>query len=359
MTQAIHLLFSILRRLTRIFSKPAALSISAWSHSARAARAVLGSFARVVRAGLHRIWLVELALSFLLAGTFFFGWHYIQSISAAIREPPGFPSALVSVLAITNAISLLGANTYLARYSAFDKINEIFSAVSKITLDNQERFDGHPRKSKFARHDFYSWLFSRIVIESVDLSNTIRRYTWRPYWDGIWFFGSGDYNRPYVGDLRVFLTFHELLLTAIVVLRHVIRLRDTKAFVIESGSGSQGSRSFLATLRKYERILRAPLGSLSREDAIRLIKLAEHSTHYMFEEFRSQLRGQTWEEYRKLRFINLFVEYLIWLTYFQGKFLEMRAMNVISWGTKRGQKIDSSPLNNRLQDAFEVKSKLF
>jgi len=194
-----------------------------------------------IRVGLQRIWIFEAISSSLLLVAFFCLWNHLQTNPTILKELSGFPSALISILAITNAISLLGANTYLARYSAFDKINEIFSSISRITTDNYERLNGHPRDNKFARRKFYSWLGNRSSISEVNLSSSNEPYfTPRPYWDGVWFFGSDTYNRTRQCDLGTFLSFHELLISAVFVLRFVLTLRDERVALIISKKSAPG-----------------------------------------------------------------------------------------------------------------------
>jgi len=90
-----------------------------------------------------------------------------------------------------------------------------------------------------------------------------------------------------------------------------------------------------------------------------LILMAQYSSHYMLDEFRSHQEEQGWEEYRKLRFIGLFVEYLIWLNYFQGKFLRMRFANAYAWLERNGRKAKFSTFERQMNEIGDLKTKLF
>lgn len=310
---------------------------------------------------LHRAWIFELVSSAFLLTLFFYLWRHLETIPAILPALSSYPSSLIPILAITNAISLLGANTYLARYNAFDKINEIFSTASRLLNDSYDRMQGHPRDNKFARREFYLWLLNRTFVEQVELTNQENdRFTLRPYWDGVWFFGSEPYNKIRNCDLRTFLSFHELLLCSIFVLKIVSKLRAGNLALVGNGtSGSQGSIWFVDRLKSYEKKINATPATLDRREAFGIIMMAEASPHYMFEEFRAYQEDQGWEEYRKLRFIDNFIEYLIWLNYFQAKFLKLRFSNIQPWLERNKRKCQFSEFEKRSNEIGDLKAKLF
>jgi hypothetical protein len=291
---------------------------------------------------------------------FFILWNRIQAGHVTTTQLAAYSASLIPVLAITNAISLLGANTYLARYSAFDKINELFAQTSALVSSNLDRWQAHPRDSKFARRSFYRWLGGRAAIDSVTLVSPGEiLFTTRPYWDGVWFYGSDSYNSKHNRNIRTFLSFHELLLCSIFLLRIVLRLRREHVARVPVVGGSLGAKSFLEELKKSEGVLEAPLSNLDYTLSIRLILLAEQSFHYMNDEFRAHKEELSWEEYRKLRFLGIFVEYLIWFNYFEAKFLVLRISNLITWLQLRGRTFDGDALNRRFQNFGKVRSEIF
>jgi hypothetical protein len=308
-----------------------------------------------VQALLHRIWIFESVSSAVLIGVFFVLWTRIQAGSAPISELATRSAAIIPVLAITNAISLLGANTYLARYSAFDKINDLFSVASRLVGDNLVRWQAHPRDSKFARQSYYIWLGKRASIKSIQLSEPGEVFfTPRPYWDGVWFYGSNTYNAKRTSNIGIFLRFHELVICSIFLLRFVLRLRNEKA----TTQLTQGSIWFLKELKKYESLLRGPFGNLTYQQAIGLVLMAQRSFHYMSDEFRSHQEELSWEEYRKLRFIGIFADYLVWLNYFEAKFLLLRFASISAWLEGRGRSVSNNALSERFKIYGEVKAKL-
>jgi hypothetical protein len=328
-----------------------------FAQARRATRALL----RLSNYLLYHIWIFELVSTVLLLVLIFQLWNLRLANYFTEKELLSYTAALIPVLALTNAISLLGANTYLARYASFDKINELFSDASRIITDNYERLDSHPRDSKFARAEFYSWLGKQSAVKSVKFTNANEKlFTRRPYWDGVWFYGSATYNKKHRDTLGTFLGFHELLICSIFVLKNVLGMRDQNvALINKHGSGTQGSVWFLENLKTFDNFLRSPLTTASYKEAIGLILMAKRSAHYMFDEFRKHQEELGWEEYRKLRFLASFVEYLIWLNYFQGKFMELRFAVVGSWLEKRGRGIKSTAFESRYAPVIELKDKLF
>src|SRR5208282_4714258 len=103
----------------------------------------------------HRAWILEIV--FLLVATTFFAllWWHSGITSTPIGQYIQSIWAILPVLAVTNALPMLGVGAFLARYSVPDKPSESLAAISSLVQEDYDRIYGHPRTNPFSRTAAY------------------------------------------------------------------------------------------------------------------------------------------------------------------------------------------------------------
>lgn len=277
---------------------------------------------------IQRAWIIESVVSILAVSGFSILWLYSGLSDIPIAHYIQSMWSILPVLALTNALPMLGVGAFMARYSASEKPSEIIANLSALVKEDYSRLNAHPRESSFQRLTTYRKLVEKTKVDNfLFYSEKESYYTPRPYWDGVWFFGDDDYPSKGFFDKRFLYAAHELIFCSIVMLQSVDELRRSNSYTISLGrrtGGTQGSIWFLEDfIRMRHKFIDIP-PSLIAADAISVVYLAHNSIHYMTEELRRHHDELTQDERHLTIFINHITKYLIWMTYFHIKFLECR-----------------------------------
>ncbi len=278
---------------------------------------------------MHRAWLLEIA--FLLCAASFFAllWWTSRIADTPVSQYIQTTWAILPVLAVTNALPMLGVSVFLGRYTISDKPSEALAGLSALVRGDFNRIYGHPRANPFRRRAVYRATLRRAKTGAFLFEeNGEPLYTIRPYWDGIWFFGSSAYVKNQRAERSILYPTHELLFCAIVMLRIVAVLRASGSYSLgrrgRREQGSQGSYWFLEDFVKTQKLLTPPIRRINIHDAQRIIYHAIDSTHYMTEELQAHEGAMVRDERRDTMFIHYMCDYIIWMDFFHNKLMECR-----------------------------------
>ena len=302
-----------------------------WANTVDAARKRLRKGLRsaslMMRRSWHRAWLLEIVFFFFASSFFAILWWRSAMAATPVSQYIQATWAVLPVLAVTNALPMLGVGAFLSRYSVSDKPSETLAALSRLVEEDFERINGHPRANPFQRYYVYRNVLRRAKTASFSFwEGEETLFTPRPYWDGVWFHGSDSYLRTKEVDWDILYPVHELLFCAITLLRVVTAFRLSGAFSIDGGpfSGSQGSTGFIKNFATIRHLIQDPLKVVNIRDARAIMNFAVASVHYMTEELRNHQEETVRNERQETVFIHFMCDYLIWLNYFHSKLLICR-----------------------------------
>jgi hypothetical protein len=216
----------------------------------------------------HRAWVLEIALFSVSAGFFTLLWWHSGIAKTPVSQYIQTTWAILPVLAVTNALPMLGVDAFLGRYSLADKPSETLAALSALVNGDYGRINGHPRENPFQRRSVFYSALRRAKTNTFSFTEGKETlYTPRPYWDGVWFHGSSSYRETKEVDWRILYPTHELIFCATMMLRVVAAFRESGSFSIdvrEISSGTQGSKWFLEEFTKHQHLLLRPLAWISQ-----------------------------------------------------------------------------------------------
>ena len=263
-----------------------------------------------------RVWLIELLIAVPIAMFAHHLWVLGLNPKSSAVEQISFVWSTLPVLAITNALPMLGATAVLARYAVSEKPAETLKQISDVVAGDANRFHetkGYPLSSVNSVRKAMSEAPATLTF----FNKGEQLFTPRPDWDGVWFFPWSPSRTPTERAV------HEITYCAIEVVRLVHDIqRYNVALVGGRHGGTNGSRWFLEQLKKAGRPkIDKPM---TREKAITWVQLAHYSLHYMREELTDHRVATDLNEARETEFIRIFCEYMKWLGFFQNKVLLAR-----------------------------------
>ncbi|MDP9057021.1 MAG: hypothetical protein M3N34_06815 [Pseudomonadota bacterium] len=243
-------------------------------------------------------------------------WVVGVNSKSSNAELISFIWSTLPVLAISNALPMLGATAVLARYAVSEKPAETLKQILEVVAADANRY-----------YETKGYLLSSVnsvkkaMSEAPEtlsfFSEGEQLFTPRPKWDGVWFFPWTSSRTPTERAV------HEVTYCAIEVVRLVHDVRRHKvALVGGTYGGTNGSLWFLKSLKKqgYPNINKP----MTRDKARAIVKLAHQSLHYMREEFSNHRDSTVFNEVRETEFIRIFCEYMVWLGFFHNKVLLTR-----------------------------------
>ena len=138
---------------------------------------------------MHRAWILEIAFLSTAASFFALLWWSSGIADTPVSQYIQTTWAILPVLAVTNALPMLGVSAFLGRYSVSDKPSETLAALSALVQGDFNRIYGHPRGNPFQRRAVYRAVLRRAKTRAFLFEeNGEPLYIPRPYWDGVWFF---------------------------------------------------------------------------------------------------------------------------------------------------------------------------
>lgn len=297
-------------------------------------------FRRVQKSLVQNFPIWQLYTAVIVSLSYFWIWNASGLVTSDVAQIYNFSSFIIPVLAIVSAASLLGATGLVSRFGGGNSVGSVFADVNELVESNYERLSAHPKESHFARITWLFWLIKRTKPESYVLNCEEMTYTLRPYWDGVWYYGANKDKRS-----RAQLYHYEVFIAAFITLKIMreIILNSLNTITI-SGGGTQGSIWFLEEFGKKEEFFETDLfliKSLSESDVRNAVYLCVRSAHYMLEELRNYSRSEEIEEYKRVRFLRIFLVYFVWLSFFHTKLLRLRFFNTQPEWTKIGEKVSA------------------
>jgi hypothetical protein len=263
-----------------------------------------------------RVWLIELLLAVPIALFAHRLWVLGLNPTGIGVEQISFIWSTLPVLAISNALPMLGATAVLARYAVSEKPAETLKQIFEVVAADANRFHetkGNPLSSVNSVQKAMSEAPATLTF----FSEGEQLFTPRPNWDGVWCFPWSSSRTPTERAV------HEVTYCAIEVMRLVHDVQRYKvALVGGRNGGTNGSLWFLEQLKKSGRPKIDE--QITREKAITWVKLAHYSLHYMREELSDHRMATDLNEARETEFIQIFCEYMKWLGFFHNKVLLAR-----------------------------------
>jgi hypothetical protein len=212
-----------------------------------------------------RAWVLEILFYLVAVPAFSHLWLHSSIAQISVRDYVQYIWAIVPVLAITNALPVVAVTTFLSRYTIADRPSETIATLWNLIQGNYNRVVGHPRTSVFQRIDAYRRAVMAARTSTFQFSeNGNRFYTVRPYWDGIWFYGSENYRSQ--TDRLVFYSAHELIFCGMQLLQVVAVFRRSRLTTISktgATGATQGSRWFLEKFAQYDHLYRTHNASIT------------------------------------------------------------------------------------------------
>jgi len=263
-----------------------------------------------------RVWFIELLIAAPIALFAHSLWVLGLNPKGGSVEQISFIWSTLPVLAISNALPMLGATAVLARYAVSEKPAETLKQISEVVAADANRFHetkGSPLSSVNSVRRAMSGAPATLAF----FSEGEPLFTPRPNWDGVWCFPWSSSRTPTERAV------HEVTYCAIKVIRLVHDVQRYKVALVGGRyGGTNGSRHFLEQLKKAG--LPKIDKPMTHQKAITLVKLARYSLHYMREELSAHRLATDLNEARETEFINIFCEYMKWLGFFHNKVLLAR-----------------------------------
>lgn len=260
----------------------------------------------------RRAWLVELLIMVPVASAAHYLWMMGASASESIDSLSAFIWSTLPVLAISNALPMLGATAVLGRYSISDKPAETLKQISDVIESESDRFR-QKKGTPLASHMSFKKAMRDTPLTLTFFSEGEAQFVPRPNWDGVWFF-------PWTSCPALTRLTHEMTYCAIRVIQQVHKVHNRKVALVGGRfRASNGSRWFLDELK----IAGHPKidGTMRRQEALTYVFLAYKSLYYMCEELEAHVGARDLNEYRETEFIDVFCEYMKWLGFFHNKTL--------------------------------------
>lgn len=259
---------------------------------------------------------------------------------------------LGQVLAIVVGVLLLGATISLSSYSGAASIVETQSEIDSSCDAFFEKFFASSNKDrhKLESLDFLRYLLSKPQVNTLlfkSLSEDQSEGGWfiyRPNWDGVWYQIK---NSPFADrddkSLSRIQVLHEVVITAHLVLKAVVTLRESGSSLVGRNEGTNGARSFIEHLDDLSRQGKLELPSeMPIKTAMELVCLAMLSEHYMREEFRDHTDNVNWDPFILTTFQLHFLDYAKSLMQFVAKLQYLRWQFVLQryplWASKVNEK---------------------
>jgi len=142
-----------------------------------------------------RVWLIELLIAVPIALFAHRLWVLGLNPTGSDVEQISFIWSTLPVLAISNALPMLGATAVLARYAVFEKPAETLKQISEVVAEDANRFyetKGYPLSSVNSVRKAMSEAPATLTF----FSEGERLFTPRPNWDGVWFFPWSSSRTP-------------------------------------------------------------------------------------------------------------------------------------------------------------------
>lgn len=260
-----------------------------------------------------RGWLIELLIALPIALLAYRLWVLGQFPAGGTNELIGYVWSTLPVLAISNAMPMLGATAVLARYSVSEKPAETMKQIAEALEADADRYQSE-RGTLLAQPRAFRRAMRGAPPVLTFFVDGQQIFTPRPNWDGVWFFPTAE---PRTAREQA---AHELTYCAIRVVQLVHKVRRRKTALVGGRlGGTNGSNWFLERLEKAG----SPklTDTMLQEDAWTWVFLAYQSLHYMREEFDRHREASDLNEARETEFVDLFCEYMKWLGFFHCKAL--------------------------------------
>jgi hypothetical protein len=258
-----------------------------------------------------RVWFIELLIAAPVALFAYKLWVLGLNPKNSDVEQISFIWSTLPVLAISNALPMLGATAVLARYAVSEKPAETLKQISDVVAVDANRFretKGYPLSSTNSVLKAMRGAPATLAF----FSEGEALFTLRPNWDGVWCFPWSSSPTPTQRAV------HEITFCAIKVIRLVHDVQRNKVALVGGRyGGTNGSRHFLKLLKNAQ--LPKIDKPMTQQKAIAWVRLAQYSLHYMREELSAHRLATDLNEARETEFISIFCEYMKWLGFFHNK----------------------------------------
>lgn len=248
---------------------------------------------------------------------------------------------LLQVNSIVFGINVIGLTINRSRESDWKTASSILKEIRDCTSILFSMHD-HPNTSKLQRRKFINYECRIARVKELKFSSVDDKtdyYVYRKLWDGVWYQTSVSPFADILPNARGWpiQTLHEIVICAYRLLCTITEMRESGCCLLSEERGTQGTKLFLANLRKTcertEAIQQRGLPTaIDMSEASRIISLGLYSTHYLSEEFGEQSGEPNWEPANLARFSCFYVETARWLTHMTRKLQQLRLANANARG---------------------------